>query len=71
MSALDLSEIKNAILECAKNPNRRVRLSDGNEYELKTLKEMYEGYKIIKEIDNEETAENRQTLVFQLLPKQY
>lgn len=71
MSALDLTEIKNAILGCAKNPNKRVKLSDGREYEMKDLKELYEGYKIIQEIDNEETVGSEQVLVFKLLPKSY
>jgi hypothetical protein len=71
MSALDLTEIKNAILECAKNPNKRVKLSDGREYEMKGLKELYEGYKIIQEIDASESEETQHTLVFTLLPKSY
>lgn len=70
MSSIDLQEIKDAILTAAKNPNQTVSLSDGRSYTLKSLKDLYEGYKIVKEIEAEESAEESKCLVFRLKPRQ-
>jgi hypothetical protein len=70
MSSIELQEIKNAILTAAKNPNQSVTLSDGRSYTLKSLEDLYRGYKIVKEIEAEESATEDRCLAFRLKPRQ-
>lgn len=49
----DSDDIKNAIIEFSKDPNKTVTLSDGRTYTRKDLDEIIKGFEIVKRLEND------------------